>query len=949
MHSQPVSHELRTAHLRFVYAPGSHAAQLAETLAASAERAFQRAWDWLGQHNQPAPSVQVHLVDPPGSDVPQGLGLLSIGSAWLAPDRDVVWQPAAPESPIVGLEGVIVCVQARACLGGTWAEHVPLLRALGELLSAGALASDTLASPRTDLFVTSGDAHADASFLGYLLRTYGEPAFARFVQAALRSDATHAAATAYGHTFDALQREWLARLNAPRPGERGSRDVLRQSARLLRPYTRAEVELLLLMTFDACLGLAIPLSTKYLFDQVITPNDLSRLGPWLIVICVVFGAGLLATYRRMLLSGRIGESVLRDLRRSAFSHLQRLSQRFYLRSSTGDLLSRLTNDMYAVEQALAHVLPSLAFQILSLALGCAALLLLNFLMGMLVLCVGVPLFAVMYTRASRHVRQASRALQEQYSVELAFLNEQLTSQSVVKPFGLEERAVLSFENILGELFERSLRLVRLGAGLSLGSQMVVLAIQLTVFGLGAVLIANGRLTIGGLVAFSGLIGPVLSPIAGIAEQYRVLQGSVGALDRIEELLSEVPEVVEDPLAIDVPRFSREVRFEGVTFGYTRDEPVLHSIALTIPAGARVAFVGASGSGKSTLAGLLVRQFDPDVGRVLFDGRDIREGTLASIRGQQAIVPQDTLLFNVSIAENIRLGRPNATDAEVEAAARAAALHEFVSQLPHGYASQVGERGQWLSGGQRQRLAIARALIRDPQLLLLDEATSALDATTESAILATLDRAAQHRTLVMITHRLAAAMRCDQIFVLAEGRVREHGTHADLMRQRGIYWKLFNEQLMRGTERPAVLDPALLVRIPLFARLGANDLTALATRLSTEEYAPGAEIVRQGEHADRLYLIGRGRVEVVHEGTPPLVVKVLGEGTFFGEIALLGVEDGVRTATVRALDQTQVFALHRQDFLSLLEAQPRLAEAITRLATRRHAQLEELVRNSAGIV
>src|SRR5579864_632469 len=443
----------------------------------NAELVSQRAWRWLGGGDEPEPPL--HLDELP---------------------------------PTETIATAIVFSHASALLGPNWRDHEPLLRDLGEVLANSSV--------------------SNTSFFAFLHRNYGEPAFARFVQSALRTEIGAAANLAFGRTHATLRLEWQTRLRAPKPGERATHEVLRQSARLLRPYVGSEIELLLLMTFDACLGLAVPLSTKYLFDEVITPHDLSRLAPWLVVICLVFLAGLLATYRRMLVSGRIGESVLRDLRRSAFSHLQRLSVRFYLRSSTGDLLSRLTNDMYAVEQSMAHVLPGLAFQILSLALGCAALLLLNFWMGLLVLCVGVPLFAVIYTRTSQRVREASRALQEQYSVELSFLNEQLTSQSVVKPFGLEGRAVRSFEIILRELFGRSLRLVRLGAGLSLGSQMVVLAIQLTVFGLGAWLIATGHMTVGELVAFSGLIGPVLSPIAGIAEQYRALQASVGALDRI---------------------------------------------------------------------------------------------------------------------------------------------------------------------------------------------------------------------------------------------------------------------------------------------------------------------------------------------------------------------------------------------------------------------------------
>jgi ATP-binding cassette subfamily B protein len=450
------------------------------------------------------------------------------------------------------------------------------------------------------------------------------------------------------------------------------------------------------------------------------------------------------------------------------------------------------------------------------------------------------------------------------------------------------------------------------------------------------MIMNDIMSIGDLFAFMTIVNQVIGPATALSGQYNQLVAVTGSFDRVQEILHEQPDVVEDPRATALRPLEREIRLENVTFSYGSNPPTLVNLNLQVRAGDRIAVVGGSGAGKSTLIGLLLRLYDPNQGRVLFDGRDIRTATIASLRGQLAVVPQDTMLFNTTVRENIALGREGASDEEIERAARAAAIHEVIMQLEDGYDTVVGERGMRLSGGQRQRLAIARALIRDPRLLILDEATSALDAQTEAEILRTLEEAARGRTTIMITHRIAAASQCDRILVLYRGQIVEEGSHAELIERRGVYWQLFTEQQGGGGMAPIPAAVPYLADIPFFAALGQAELAEIAPRVAVEHYPAGRVVVRQGETADRLFVIADGKAEVLTNNDQGQAqrLRVLGPRSFFGEIALLGEAGARRTATVRAATDLELFTLHREDFLSLIQANPRLAEGVRRLAHER---------------
>jgi ATP-binding cassette, subfamily B, bacterial len=713
----------------------------------------------------------------------------------------------------------------------------------------------------------------------------------------------------------------------------------------LRRYWLKELELLAYMVFDLGFSLAVPLSTKYLFDDIIAARAFERLWLWLVAVALIFVAGSAAGYRRQMVGGRVGGSILRDLRRQGFEQLQRLSMRFYSRCSTGDLMSRLTNDMDAIQGVLGGTLPQLLFQSVSLVVGTVVLLALNWVLGLVVLLIGVPIFAFVYIRSSRTFRQASREVQDRIGQMTSSIQENLAAQMVIKLFSLEARAINSFELTLGRLFDSGMRIIGIGAFLSGSASMIYLGIRLAVLGVGAGLIMNDMMSLGALVAFVGMIPQVLSPVMAVAEQYRSIQSAVGAFDRIQELMDELPDVVDSPGAVDLPPLRSEIRVEGVSFHYSDGGGGVQDISLAIPSGSRVAFVGPSGSGKSTLINLLLRLYDPGAGQILFDGVPIREGKLTSLRNQIAMVPQDTYLFNTTIWENIALGREGATDAEVVSAAEAAAVHDAIKRTEDGYQTDVGERGSRLSGGQRQRLAIARALIRDPRVLFLDEATSALDPETETSIMRTLDEVSRGRTTIMITHRLTSVVDCNVIFVLDQGRLVEQGTHGELCEKRGLYWRLYSEQQagVMASLRASPVEPRRLSPVPLFASLTPAELSSVAQMVSVERCEPGAVIVRQGEQADKLYVIADGQVEVLVKDTggTDQRVKLLGARGYFGEIALLDGDMVRRTATVRAVAATELYSLHKEDFLGLLSSQPRLSEAVSRLAQMRQEQSRRL--------
>ncbi|MEA2475946.1 MAG: ATP-binding cassette, subfamily heavy metal transporter, partial [Actinomycetota bacterium] len=443
---------------------------------------------------------------------------------------------------------------------------------------------------------------------------------------------------------------------------------------------------------------------------------------------------------------------------------------------------------------------------------------------------------------------------------------------------------------------------------------------------------------GTLVALLLLLPSIIGPLRQLADMGEVVQTSSGSMQRVTQILDEPVDIDDKPDAIELPRIQNNITLEDVGFGYDPDRPILTGLNLTIPHGTNVAIVGPSGSGKSTVVNLLLRFWDPESGRVAIDGHDIRDVTMDSLRGQIGIVFQDTFVFNTTLRDNIALAREGATDAEILASADAAQLQSLIDSLPAGMDTVLGERGVRMSGGQRQRLAIARALLRDPAILIFDEATSALDARTETEIRDTIRQVVSGRTTISITHRLSIAADADVVVVLDGGKVAEMGPHSELVSAGGLYQQLYEEQTGHVTAggRPRLgPEAARLRKVPMFADLKGEVLADLSEQLMLERFAPGEDIVKQGDAGDKLYILTRGGADVlVHNDRGETRVNTIKEGDYFGEYALLTGEE--RTATVRATQPTEVYSLAKQEFTDLVESEPRLQQVLSSFVAQRAA-------------
>jgi ATP-binding cassette subfamily B protein len=728
-------------------------------------------------------------------------------------------------------------------------------------------------------------------------------------------------------------------------------EFLRAAASYLRPYWRQALLIVLSQAPAAAFITLQPLLLRALLDDAIVPGNAplaAQLIAGMVGLLLLHGLGDLANHY---LVARVVSSVMTDLRLRIFTHLQRLSVGFYARSRAGDLLARFTTDLDGIERALADELPQAIYCVLTIAVGAGILVRIDWRLGVVLLAM-LPVMRFLPRRLAPRAAAASDARQGAASRALASMHENIAAQLVVRAFGLQSLMRARFAEDLARLSQATTT-----AGLQSGvlaASMTASGYALLAFAMGAAtyLALHGALTVGSVIAIFELLWFMISAVQQISNVVEPFQRAAAGLRRVQELLDQKPDVAERPGAAALPPLSGAIQFDGVDFTYAEGGSVLKGVDLTLPARHTIAIVGQSGSGKSTLLALLLRFHDPSRGAVRFDGHDVAAATQASLAGQVGAVFQESFLFDASIGENIRLGRPDATDAEVEAAARAAGIHEFIAGLPHGYGSPAGEAGARLSGGQRQRIALARALVRRPSVLVLDEATSALDAETESGIVATLRALHGRQTLVSVTHRLATVRDADLIVVMADGRVAEQGTHESLLAGKGVYARLWSQQsgfVLTHGGREAAVEPQRLAAIPIFETVGRDLLARLASRFTTMDVPTGHTLFEEDDRGDKLYVIVRGRVGVARRGPggAELHVGVLEDGDFFGEIALL--EEVRRTATVRALTPSLLLVLDRGDFQELLAEVPGLRKVFEGAAQARRAALVDVSASLAGQV
>jgi ATP-binding cassette, subfamily B, bacterial len=537
----------------------------------------------------------------------------------------------------------------------------------------------------------------------------------------------------------------------------------------------------------------MPLSLKFLIDDALGEEDFQALYTILGVLAVagIFTSIVAVWYERW--DARLAASLISDVRANLFEHVQNLPSAYFARTKRGEILSRFSVDLSAFEGSVKSFANSAALPFLELIAGIVLLLFLNWQLAAVALLV-FPITLIGPRILTPKAVQANYEQKLNESALLGMVQENIAAQAVIKAFSLQRRT-------LGWFTMRNDDARRKIAAAGFLSTMVertvtisVLLLHLVVLAIGAYLATKGQITIGTFVTFESAFWEVSYNIAHIMHFIPVSIQSAAAVRHIQELLDEPTRGADRPGAPDLPRITNDITFDRVTFQYEGSQtPVLDNLSLKLNVGKSIAIVGPSGSGKSTLLNLILRLYVPDEGRVTIDGVDIRKVTRESLRKSMAVVFQENMLFNMSIRENIRLGKEGATDEEVEQAARRAEIHRYIMSLPQKYDTPVGERGDTLSGGQRQRIAIARAIVRNPSVLLLDEATSALDQTTEAAINRTLLKVAKGRTLIWSTHRLTSVVEMDEIIVISGGKAIERGSHAKLLAANGAYRRLWDDQ------------------------------------------------------------------------------------------------------------------------------------------------------------
>lgn len=572
-------------------------------------------------------------------------------------------------------------------------------------------------------------------------------------------------------------------------------DTYKRLISYVRPYMGRMFAAIACIILAAGGNLAVPWIIKDVIDQVLINKDMAMLNIIAIGILIIFFLRGIFFFGQTYLMSYIGQRVIIDIREAVYRQLQRLSLGYFDKRQTGAIMSSVTNDVSALQAALVESMVEMVTEAMILIGSLGAMFFLHWKLSLLTL-ITMPLVLQAINTFGKKLRQAGRVLQARTADITAILQETISGIRVIKSFAREDYETDRFKQENFYNFRAQMKTSQLLATLTPVIEFLSAIGVTVIIWYGGMEVINGNLTSGALIAFLIYVVNLANPVKRLSKVYGNIQKSLAAAERVFDILDTEPDIKDMPGAVVLPEIEGHVALQHLSFAYSPGHYALRDVSLEVQPGQTVAIVGPSGAGKTTIANLLPRFYEATEGCILVDGKDIRTVTMQSLRQQIGIVPQETVLFNGTVYDNILYGRLDATREEVIAAAKAANAHSFIDRMPDQYQTQIGERGAKLSGGQRQRISIARAILKDPRILILDEATSALDTESEKLVQQALDKLMIGRTSFVIAHRLSTVQRADMIVVLDKGRLVEQGTHSELLASGGLYSTLYQVQFRK---------------------------------------------------------------------------------------------------------------------------------------------------------